>query len=122
LLLAAACGGNVIVDSGDGTSNGGATTSSSGTTATDALCVTACDAIQAQCPSNGPDGGCGASCAKIDPAFKQACPQPYQDFLTCITAHPSELCGMMTGTCSAEISAFASCDMKVCAQSPSPCQ
>jgi hypothetical protein len=122
-LLLAACGGNVVVDPGGGISSGGATTTSgsSGTTATDALCVTACDAIAAQCPSFASDGGCGASCAKLDPAFKVACPQAYESFLTCIAAHPAELCGTAT-SCSAAITAFAPCDMTICQQTPSPCQ
>jgi hypothetical protein len=128
LLLAAACGGNVVVDPG-GTSSGGAATtsqssgssSSSGTTATDALCVSACDAIASQCPSNGPDAGCGVSCAEIDPVFKAACPADYEAFLTCIAAHPGELCTSTTTDCNAEITAFAPCDMMVCAQTPSAC-
>jgi hypothetical protein len=119
LLLAAACGGNVIVDADGGTSNGGAAT----TSATDALCVTACNAIDTQCPSNSPDGGCAATCPKVDAAFKAECPQQYEAFLTCIAANPGELCGSTTtNVCSAEISAFANCDMVVCSQTPSPCQ
>jgi hypothetical protein len=85
----------------------------------ESLCATACQV--AACPISRPMEGCVALCQKLDAVFDQACPQPYQGYLTCIVGNPSVGCSSI-GACQSERAAFVPCLDMVCSANPSSCQ
>jgi hypothetical protein len=85
----------------------------------ESMCVTACQV--AACPISRPMEGCVALCQKLDTLFEQACPQPYQAYLTCIVGNPSAGCNS-TGACQSERDAFLPCLTMACSPDPSICK
>lgn len=113
-LLVAACGGNVVVDSG-----------ATGTNPKSDLeiCVGGCQALTSLCPQKLPPEGCEASCQKINAPFVAACEEEYRTYITCAASHPEDLCkGSPEDHCADEVAAFMPCSMQVCTANPPTCQ
>jgi hypothetical protein len=98
-LLAASCGGNVVVDSGS--------------TGTGVSCVASCEAVSAACPAKGSQD-CATQCPKLDAAFDTVCPDAYHAYLTCAASNAAMLCGTTPTACVAEMTAFEACYNQVC--------
>jgi hypothetical protein len=113
-LLAAACGGNVVVDSNADTS-----TSTSTTTTPASTCVAVCTKNTLACPP-GSGTDCAKSCALLDPVLSTNCPDLWDAWLACEDAHPGAGCDG-SGACTAETNAFTPCLTQACTANPAIC-
>jgi hypothetical protein len=113
LLLLAACGGKVVVDTDTSGSTGTGTTG-------DLTCEEVCVKTVAACPGTNSVQQCMTGCATTDKVANAACPAAYQAFLMCADAHPASQCDG-SNACQAEVAALTTCITQVCEANPIQC-